>query len=332
MSRAYRHGDHCETALACGDGLGSGHPYLFSHERSPFVLFEARSHKIVGALWGLAAAISIGSSDLFARRVVNVSGPVTAALWYQGAAVITTLIPTVLIGGSPSTADLGWGALSGIGIALGLGTYYRGLVLSSSALVAPVVATLAAVVPYCYSILRGSEVSGLALLGAVMAFAGLAVVTSGASQAVRVADGESPLQNGWKGSGATWALVSGLGYAFSLSVLVEVSDESGMGPAVTQRSAAGLVLLIAALVGKHSLMPKADLRPDALKAGSLGGITSICYLLGLAAYAPAAVVTGSMFPVFSVGVGVMWFGDSFGRRHVIGIAAVVLGTGAVALG
>jgi len=62
------------------------------------------------------------------------------------------------------------------------------------------------------------------------------------------------------------------------------------------------------------------------------GLSSVFALIGLAIDAPPTVVTQSMFPVVSVIVGILYFGDSVARRQIVGIVLVLAGIGAVVAG
>jgi len=233
---------------------------------------------------------------------------------------ITALASVFFFASEWATVDMAWGAFSGLGMAGGLGCYYAGLSRSSATVVAPLVATLAAVIPYVYAIVRGSQVSTLSVLAAAVAFAGLAIIAAGTGD-------RTGLQDGLK-----WGLLSGCSYGFGLSVLVEVSDEAGVWPAVSQRFAGAIVLGVAAVVAKSLLVPPPKQRLNGLGAGLFAGLSSVFALIGLAIDAPPTVVTQSMFPAFSVIVGFVYFGDSVARRQVVGLGLVLLGVaGVVAL-
>ncbi|MCP3854552.1 MAG: EamA family transporter [Actinomycetia bacterium] len=60
-------------------------------------------------------------------------------------------------------------------------------------------------------------------------------------------------------------------------------------------------------------------------AGTLSGLVTVFYLLGVQADATAAVVTASMFPAFSVGIGWLFFHDHVGRIQIGGVVLVLLG-------
>ena len=274
----------------------------------------------MGAFWGSMAALSIGMSELFGRRVVNTAGALTAGFVMQVVGTLTALVSVVFFASEFAMNDMAWGALSGFGMASGLSCYFSGLKHSSATVVSPMVATLAAVIPFVYTIVRGADVSLIAVVGATVAFGGLAIIAAGIGDAVGLR------------SGLTWGLASGLSYGTGLSVLVEVSDAAGVWPAVSQRIVGTIVLGTAAVLTKSVLWPPAGHRVNGMTAGVFAGLSSVFALIGLAIDAPPTVVTQSMFPVVSVIVGFLYFGDSVARRQIVGIVLVLAGIGAVVAG
>lgn len=271
----------------------------------------------MGAFWGSMAALGIGLSDLFGRRVVDRAGALSAAFVMQLIAIPAGLVSVLFFASEFGAVDMGWGALSGLGMATGLGCYFAGLSRSSATVVSPTVATLAAVIPFLYTIVRGSDVTTLALIGAVVAFVGLAIIAAGSGDAVGLADG------------LRWGTLSGFAYGFGISVLVEVSDEAGVWPVVSQRMVGALLLGAVAYMTKAAMWPPRGYQRSGLLAGVFAGLASVCALIGLAVDAPPTVVTQSMFPVFSVIVGFLYFGDAVARRQIFGIALALAGIIAV---
>ena len=216
-----------------------------------------------------------------------------------------------------SWTEIGWGALSGLGLAGGLGCYFGGLTRSSATVVAPIVATLSAVIPYIYTLVRGSQATTLAVVGAAVAFGGLGVIATEAFDISRLR------------AGLRWGLMAGLSYGFGMSVLVEASDAGGAWPAVSQRVSAAVVLCAVAVLGSAPVWPVTGQRLNGAVAGLLVGLTSAFFLIGLSIDAPPTVVTSSMFPALTVVVGFAYFGDPLSRRQVVGIGVVLLGIGAV---
>lgn len=274
----------------------------------------------MGAVFGILAALGIGLSDLFGRRVVHATHALTATAVVQAVAVVTSVATVGLVDSSPITRDLIIGLASGLGFGGGLSLYFGGLNRSSSTVIAPLVATLSAIIPFTYSAVVGETPGALAIGGAIIAFAGLGLITVGGGEAARVTQG------------LLWGSMSGLCYGFGLTVIIEVSDASGAWPVVTQRIAALAVVVAAATVVKVSVVPPRPLRRTAALSGVFAGLSSLAYLYGVRIDAPVAVVAGSTFPAFSVAVGWLAFGDEVSRLQLVGIAAVLGGVAAVVTG
>lgn len=274
----------------------------------------------MGAFLGCLTALTIGISDIFGRRVSVASSAVTAAGVMQAVAAITSLGATLIISSEWIGGDVALGAVSGVGMAVGLGCYYAGITRAGSALVAPLVATLSAVVPYLYTLVRGVSPSLPALVGALVALGGLVLITTGGSSTDTTR------------TALTWGLASGLGYGMGLTVVIETSSDSGAWPAVSQRVTASAVMLVVAAVLHAPRVPPAGVRVASSAAGALAGLTTIFYIAGVQMDAQPAVVTASMFPAASVLGGWLVYGDDVRRWQALGIAAVLLGVAGVVVG
>jgi len=270
----------------------------------------------MGALFGALTALSIGLADLFARQIVNRRGSNVAAMMIQAVATVVSLAMVLVIASEFGWRDVATGALSGVGLALGLAWYLGGLARSSSAVVAPVVATLSAIIPFGYAVARGASASVWSVVGAAIAVGGLVLVTAGGEPVANV------------GVGLRWALASGMGYGFGLSVVIEVSEGSGAWPAFGQRAAA-MVLMVLVVFRAHGRVPVTGVRVLGIAAGTAAALSTVFYLIGVQADATPAVVTASMFPAVTVGVGSLVFGDSVSRTQVLGLGVVLVGVTAV---
>lgn len=258
-------------------------------------------------------SLSIGMSDLFGRRVVHSSGPVVAGAAMQFVAIVTSLVAVLIVSGTFVLADVVIGLASGIGIGVGLWGYFSGLERSSSAVVAPLVATMSAVIPYGYAVVRGASPALLAVVGAAVALAGLIIITLGAGRTTSMA------------SGLKWGLVSGSGYGFGLSIVIETNEVSGAWPSVGQRIAAFTLMVILASRMRIDPRPPVGLRLAAIAAGVMAGLSTIFFIFGVQADATSAVVMASLFPAVSVVVGRFVYGDDVAQRQIVGIAVVLLG-------
>lgn len=271
----------------------------------------------MGALFGLLTSLSIGASDLSGRRVVARCHVLSAMIVFQGAAALVAFAIVFAVPGAFSTADFTRGMVSGFGLGAGLALYYTSLDRAGSAIAAPIVATLSAVIPFAYTVLRGHDPPLIGIIGAAVAFGGLGLVTAGGTRGRHVA------------AGTVWATLSGLGYGVGLSVLVDLSESSGAWPGFGQRLTA--VALMAAVVAVRGLpaLPPPEVLGFAVLTGLASAGATIFYIVGVWFDPPATVVGASMFPVISVLVGRVAYQDSLNARQGVGIVAAVAGVTAV---
>ncbi len=266
------------------------------------------------------SALGIGLSDLFGRRVVLAASAVTAATAMQLFSALATLAFALVTASEFEMGSFLWGCLSGVGMAGGITLYYLGLQRSTSTLVAPIVASLSAMLPYLYAVSRGTPSSSLAVIGAAVAVLGLVFVTGGAVSRERLI------------SGVKFGLLSGLSYAFAAISFIEAADVEGWWPPVGQRMSGLLVLLPVATVMGRRRFPPPGQRLNGMMAGFLTAIVSVLYLASLTRNAAIGSVALSTFPVFSVLIGRVFFADALQRSQVVGIALVVGGMAALSLG
>ncbi len=258
-------------------------------------------------------------SDLFGRRVIGKSSVITTAVTMQFVAIFGSLIPLLVIAGEPRADDLIRGGLSGLGLGVGLACYYGGITRSSSTVVSPLVATMSAVVPFTYTVITGGPAPVLAIAGATVAVGGLILITIGGRAATAV----------W--TGLAWGLVSGSGYGFGLTVVIDTASESGSWPAVTQRIGAFALMLAIASASRTPKVPPRGARLSGLMAGGFAAFSTIFFLAGVQADPGPVVITAAMFPAGSVAVGKLFYSDPVSRSQAVGIAAVLIGTAGVVM-
>ena len=272
---------------------------------------------MIGALFGVLAALLIGLGDLFGRRVSIRSSPITSTAAMQCVAAVTLIISLLFWSRTPNGADLLLGAISGLGAATGLCCYYIGLRKESSAVMAPLVAVVATVVLVLWALTIGIEVSYLSAVGVLIALIGLVLVTSDGRIDLNVKDG------------AIWGVASGLGYGLGFAALLNVTTIGGTWVLVSQRLIAFAIMIPVATAAKAVITPPRGARIAALTGGICAGATSIAFFVGIQFDQLPTVVAMSLFPVFSVLVGRLFFKDQVTIRQVCGIALAVMGTGVV---
>jgi drug/metabolite transporter (DMT)-like permease len=218
---------------------------------------------------GLWFAFGVGVADYhggFITKRATALATVATALVTGGAVMAALLV--FVVDSTVSGADLLLGACSGSFIGFALASLYHGMAASSAAVVAPIAATLASLVPFVWGLATGGSLPPLGVVGAVIAFAGLALSTVSPELGDRVR------------VGVVWGLISGLCFGASLTFLGETAESSGLWPALVQRCTAFVALAVAATLQRQPIFVPAQLRSRAAFSGALGASAIAAFTVG----------------------------------------------------
>jgi drug/metabolite transporter (DMT)-like permease len=274
----------------------------------------------MNALYGVLGSLLIGASDFFGSRSSDRSGSlatVTVAFWV-GASFLALLS---LAGGYELSNDtIALGALSGVGIALGLWSIYAGFSASSVAVVAPVAAVVSAVGPVVADVVRGDPPTTLAVIGSAVGLSGLVIATWGPHGRT-------------VGIGLVYGVVAGLGFALALLAVAETDVDAGLWPVVPQRVVAGLIVSFVALVLRRPLLPAPGHRRIPAVGGLFGsaGVGAIAIGTQRGAITPVAVA-GSFYPVVTIVLRWLFDGEALTRRQIAGLTLALAGIVLITLG
>ena len=130
--------------------------------------------------------------------------------------------------------------LSGLGSGAGTVFLYRGLATGRMAVVAPVSAVGAAVIPVVVGLATGERPSVLTMLGIVLALPGIWLVARAVEQPELAADRAS--------SGLVDGLLAGVGFGLLFVALGQVPDGAGFWPLATSQSVALVAVALMATV------------------------------------------------------------------------------------
>lgn len=185
-------------------------------------------------LLALCAAFAYGATDFTAgiasRRLS--SGLVTAAI--QALGLVTVGIGVLVLPGvGPRAAALEFGALSGLGSAIGSLSLYHGMTKGRMAVVATLSAVLTAVLPVIFGLILGQRLTLPATIGIAISIPAIALVSWQPATA----------GTGTHGSGVHWGLLSGAGFALLFIALDRAGTRSGAWPLVPEQAAAFLFVL-----------------------------------------------------------------------------------------
>ena len=272
-------------------------------------------------LLGVLASVFIGVSDYYGRYCARRAHAMTSV----GTAFIGGLgVTAVLLYFVPSTIGyeaLVLGAVSGALMAVALSAMWHSMAISSAAVASPIVAAFTALGPLVYGLATGERPSRIVAAGIALAIVGLLA-------AVIVPDLGGRLR-----AGIAFAVLAGACFAVATVLLARTSLDSGMWPAVSQRLVASVLVLVATRAMRIPQVLPRTLRLPGLIGGMVGGAGIATLIAGLQRGPVGEVaVAGSLFPIVTIALAVLFDEDRLRWWQVIGITAVLAGTTLMTVG
>lgn len=277
----------------------------------------------MGTLLALASAACYGLADFTGGLLARRASFVVVALAGQlgGLALALALAPFVRATG-PVAADVGWGALSGVGTGAGMLFLYRGIGRGAMSVVVPVSAVGGVALPVVVGVaFLGDHPSPLSSLGIVVAVPALWLV----SRTRRYGEGATT-------AAALDGLVAGVGIALQYLALAQAGPQAGLWPVVAGRVTAALCILpLVRAPGRPRPRPR-----DVLLAAGPGVIAAtalICYLEATREQLlVVAVVLSSLYPAIPVLLGVTALRERLSWRQSLGLLGAAAAIGLLTIG
>jgi drug/metabolite transporter (DMT)-like permease len=282
----------------------------------------------------LAIALALGSSACYGLS--NFLGPqlvrrhtlVLVLVVSQVAALgVCALYLLVDSGRSLPSSDVWLALLAGIGNAGGLIAFYKAAELGPLSVVAPIGA-LGAIVPVVWGIGSGDSLQAVQVVGLVLAMGGAALAArrpTGGGHARTYPDSRRS---------ALWAAGSAVAFGVFLTALPQASAHGRAWALFDARL--GLVVLLVLWAGRE-LQDLGDLRFS--RGHGLLAIPGLLLVTGTLLYTTAAAhgqlslvsVLGSLFPIVTVGLGVVALHERLSPSQIAGVAAALGGIMLIAL-
>jgi drug/metabolite transporter (DMT)-like permease len=269
----------------------------------------------MAVLLSLLAAVAYGGSDFAAGLGSRRIGASAVAAGVQLLSLMTVAIALSLFSGAgPTWAPIGWGALSGVGNALGTLTLYRGFAIGRMSVVATLSAVVTALAPVLVGVALGDRLSGLAVAGIVIAIPSIALVSWQKQEA-----GDAGR------AGAVEGALSGVGFALLFIALDQAGTGSGAWPLVIGQATAFLLLIPLAL--KKTAVVKAwrSAALPVLLGGLLGGVSNLLFLAatGVGQLAVVAVLT-SLYPAATILLARIFLNERWTRVQAVGLCCAAV--------
>lgn len=274
----------------------------------------------------LLAAVSYGIGDFIGGVTSRRASPWTVALVAMLTGGLLSLGLSLLTGGTLTTADWGWSVLAGVGNGLGTSFLYRGFSGGRMAVVGPISAVGAAVLPVAVGLGLGERPSLVVWLGLVAAFPGIWLVSREPS------DPAGGARVGLA-RGVADGIMAGLGFGTVFAGLAQVEATAGFWPlAINQLVAAVTIPVLASLFGA-SWQPGSTTALLGVLPGLAGAVATGSFMLasqgGLLTI--AAVVT-SLYPAITVLLAALLLHEVIHRGQAAGLLCCAVAVTLVATG
>ena len=186
------------------------------------------------------SALAFGTADFSGGKASRWADPIAVTVVSQMLSLPLLVVLVLVVPGTPSALDLGWGLLAGVAGAGGVMLLYRALATGVMAVVAPVTAITAAIVPIVAGLVLADSPGAVALGGAGLAVVAIALVSLGERGAARRLSGRV----------LAMALAAGLLFGVFFALLGQADESAGMWPVLAVRvSSVAFGLALAARTG-----------------------------------------------------------------------------------
>jgi drug/metabolite transporter (DMT)-like permease len=135
----------------------------------------------MAVMLAIGCAVVQGMADFCGGRSATVAPVIAVGVWSKGAALPVLALGVLVVGGPARAPDLAWGLLAGVFGMASLVLLYRALAAGAIAVVAPISALTAALVPFSVGMITAALPSAAAIVGAGFAVVACALISLGAT-------------------------------------------------------------------------------------------------------------------------------------------------------
>jgi drug/metabolite transporter (DMT)-like permease len=269
----------------------------------------------------LVAALAYGLSDFAGGLASRRTSAWPVAFVGSLAALVGAVVLALVTEGSPTRADLWWGALAGVGSGAGGAFLYRGLAAGRMGVVAPISAVGAALLPVGVGVATGERPELLVWLGIVAAVPGIWLVS------------REPGASGELAAGIVDGVLAGLGFGLLFAAMGQVPESAGFGPLALAQGAAVVCVALTASALRSRWVPWHPSQLWGAVAGLLATVAAAAFLLATQSglLTIASVVT-SLYPAVTIALAAMVLRERIHAAQGLGLVLCGVAVGLVAAG
>lgn len=271
------------------------------------------SQTLATVFFGLAASLCWGSGDFsggLASRRSNASTVVMVA--YTVGFVLLVALALIWNEPYPSFMDIIWGGLAGLAGAIGLIAFYTALATGRMGIAAPVSAILTAALPVIFSVFTEGLPSPLQLGGFALALLAIGLISR-------------PERVKGRPEGIGLALLAGCGFGCFFILISRVSQAEVFWPLAVARCTSVLFLLLVMLIRRQPALPRMNVIPLILLAGTLDAIGNVFFVLAAhSGRLDVASVLSSLYPAATVVLAAILLRERVTRVQAVAILLALI--------
>ena len=247
------------------------------------------------ATLALGSAVLYGAADFVGGLTSRRADTIAIVIVSQAAGLVLVSLLLVIDGSAPpGRVDWLWGGLAGLAGGIGVGLLYRALAVGVMAVVAPITAVCAVIVPVAVAVALGERPAPGEAAGIALALLAILLV----SQESRGAD---PGLAQRRRSGVGLALAAGVAIGLFFLALANTASDAGLWPLVAARMASVTLFATVAIITRRSLLMERSLALTAIAGGVLDMLANLLYLLATRrGPLTLAVTLSSLYPASTV--------------------------------
>jgi uncharacterized membrane protein len=278
-------------------------------------------------LLALISAVLYGSADFFGGLTARRANTVATVFVSQLAGLVLILLALPFLpAATVLPRDWVWGVVAGLSGGIGVALLYRALAVGTMAVVAPVTAVCAAMIPVFFGFALGERFLPLTIAGIVLAFVAIVLVSQ--PRKVDRDDRESSERRSLP-PGIGLALLAGVIVGIFFLSLARTTPAAGMWPLIAARITSIALFGIIALATGRTVLMSAPATTTAVVGGVLDMLANAVYMLAARVGPLSIVVTlASLYPAATVILARVVLREPLSLGQGIGIACAL---GAVAI-
>jgi uncharacterized membrane protein len=273
-------------------------------------------------LLALLSAGFYGAADFFGGLTARRASTVAAVLVSQFVGLVLLLgampfLPAATI----SSSDWFWGIVAGVSGSVGVAFLYRALAVGTMAVVAPITAVCAAIIPVLFAFGLGERLRLLTIVGIALAFVAIALVSQPRSTK---ANGQPPGRRSLP-PGVLLALLAGVTVGLFFLALARTKTGAGMWPLLAARITSVALFGAIALATGRSLRLSRPATGTAIAGGALDMLANALFMIAARVGPLSIVVTlASLYPASTVILARVVLGERLSLRQSIGIGCALV--------